>query len=246
MPWRVDCSTKPATSSRVKTLVTSSLGWTPQALRDEVRRCVEDDYHRVEQVGEGPQGAREGKGRPVGFGKRDVLGNHLADHHVKRGDQEERQYHRDRIGDRVGDRNQPEQVLEKGSDGRLGEGAETEGAEGDPQLGGSHHQRDPFHRLEGHPGDPAAGVRPGLDLRATGRDQGELGPDEEGVQAEQADRYREGEAYGQGSLISPVSSFSPSTSILTRSTLSPSIRTTESRTRTVPPSPERSFASTPM
>ena len=77
--------------------------------------------------------------------------------------------------DRVEDR------LQQVRDGRFGDRAERQRADGDAELGGGHHLRQVLQALQDLPGPRGALGRERFDLAAAHGDQGELGADEEAV-----------------------------------------------------------------
>ena len=132
----------------------------------------------------------------------------------------------------VGDAGGLEQALQQVRDGWLADGAEPQRADRDPELGARHHQRDVFHRAQRDARGVGAGGGAGLHHRPAGRDQRELGADEERVREQQRDRDQERE--GLAHRCSPPGPArgggTSARSSRTRSTRRPSSRSTTSRT----------------
>ena len=147
MPSRRDSATKPATSSRVKALVTSSRGSTPTArsvtLANQFSSAIAGRSARTIMR----QRRREDQRRAVGAGERDVLRHHLAEHDVQVADQAERDREGGGVHERLGDADVLERALEEVRDRGLAEVAEAERADRDAELGAGHHQRDVLHRV---------------------------------------------------------------------------------------------------
>ncbi len=96
-----------------------------------------------------------------------------------------------------------ERPLQQVGDGRLGERAQAQRADGDAELGGGEHRGDVGQRVQHGAGALVAGLGERFDLAASDRDHGELGADEEGVAEQQYERDGELE---RGHRVRPSSS----------------------------------------
>ncbi len=202
------------------------LGLDAEGAQQPVAEGVEPAQHRTGERGEAVERRHEQQRRALRGGDGDVLGDHLAEHHV----QEDHERQGDREGDRVQQRlRHPgglQHVLEQVRDGGLGDRAETERAQRDAELRACQHQRQVAQRVQHDLGAPAA-VGQRLDLAAPHADDGELGPDEEGV-AGQEQHGGEQRGDGHAAPCPARSSASGGGTSCTRSTRRPSSSSTVS------------------
>lgn len=134
------------------------------------------------QPGEGDKAGAEPQRGLLRGRHREVLRDHLADDEVEEDDDGERDGVPERMDDLFGDVGRLEDGLQEMRDGRFGDRAERQRADGDAELGGRHHLRQMFEAVEDLAGP--LGVQR-LDLAAAYGDERELGPHEEAVREHQ-------------------------------------------------------------
>ena len=147
-----------------------------------IARAVHQGQHQAKGPAEEQERPRADERHPPGVLERHSLRSELAADDVQKGDERERDRHRDRVqGDGRRDPDRPEQGLDQMGDGRLADPAERDAGDGDAELrsrDGVVHVVDGMGR-EG--GAAPALLHPQVDLGAPHGDQGKLGGDEEGV-----------------------------------------------------------------
>ena len=196
-------------------------------VQQPVGQGVEDADGRAEDLQVDAVGQLEHHGRALGTGDGDVLGHHLAQDHVQEhhDDQAQREAHRG--GHRLG-HVAVQHALEGVGDGRLGDVAQQQRADRDPQLRTGQLLGQVADGVQGATGGPVALVGHGLELGAPAGHQGELHGDEEPVGQQEDDGDEDDpEAHDAGSLPTAAGAVSRrvtmrSRSISTTSTNQPS------------------------
>ncbi len=135
-------------------------GLQPQQSYDAVGGAVERDHRRLEDRHERHHRRAEHEGRSLGTGERDVLRHHLAEHDVQVDHDRQRDRERHRVEQALGHVDRVEHGLEQVRQRRLGDRAERQRRDRDPELGGRHHLGDVLHRAQRGARDPGAGRRP--------------------------------------------------------------------------------------
>ncbi len=175
---------------------------------DPLGRTGRPDSHQPEdlvgQPVEQPDGPRHEPGKPeqrshhqrtgpLGIEEGHRLGSQFAQHDMQHGDDGER--HRDCHSMQGGgvdlNRQTAEQRLDQVGQGRLPDPPQSQGGQGDPQLGGRDIAVERLNGLEGQSSFSVAGSGHLLEPGPPGADQGELGRNEEGVGEDQRQNRQE-------------------------------------------------------
>src|SRR5688572_791642 len=164
----------------------------PEQPEENVRGAVEQPYHRRHHAGESLQGRCDDLAHRLRFDESQRLRSELAEDDVQESDDEER--HTDcrggvRTRRRCGETEDAEQPVDQYSESGLANPAEREGCDRDPEL----RSRDvAVQMLEGALDILRGAIACGshlVDAAAANRNQGELGRDEKGVEADQEENY---------------------------------------------------------
>ena len=161
----------------------------PRDSQEPVGGVVEHRDRIVHQPGEADQRDREPATHRLGIEQRDRLRHQLTEHDVQRSDDGEGDRHRYAVGRYRGQRGgqSAEQPLQQECQARLADPAESQGGEGDPQLGGGDVPVEGLDDPEGQRSFavalPGALLQPGF----AGANEGELGCDEIAVGQDQGE-----------------------------------------------------------
>ena len=161
------------------------LGLDPQQPDHQVGDRVEDYDERLEDRDDRQHERTEDQRGAIGADEGEVLRHHLAEDHMGEDDDRHRDHEGHGVDQALRQRDPFEDRLEQVRNRRFPDRTQPERAEGDAQLGGRHDLTDVLHGPQRKLGRTGAGSDPRLHLRAPGRDQRELGCDEQGVEREQ-------------------------------------------------------------
>ncbi len=173
----------------------------PQEPQDPVLSGVQHRHRGVEDLPEEVEGPGDPQGRLLRSPDRHGLRDELPEEDVEEGDQEERQSHRDRVGDGRPPEGLPgEKRADEPRERRFPQPPEPQARDGDPQLADGKIRVELFH-------DPLRELRPPVpgrgELRQARRahlDDRELRQDEEGVQGQEERRQEQVDDSHRGTI----------------------------------------------
>ena len=221
------------------------LGVDSEQVKAAVGHRIEQAEHRSGHPGEPTEGQRQQHRRPFGVRDGPRLRGHLADDHVQEHHDAHGQHDRHHGGSRLGESRKEEDGRQQVGHGGLGHRTESEGAQGDAELGAGEHEGEFSAAVHGGGGGPAAALGENFKAVSLAGDEGELGGHEEGVEHEQHDgegqrddhrltssSVRAGRLVRPDVTGSPASAGDPSTSTRTDNGTCRSTSATVSRTDT--------------
>ncbi len=176
----------------------------PEAAQERVGGAVEPadgPRHR------GREGALEGLHGPGGRhrdGEREVLGDQLADQHGDERAQQQRDQVRGRRQGRPAHPERRERLAQELPDRRLGEEADGEVGDGDPELGAAELGRQRAQPFEDPCGLPITRLRGALHGGPVDGDEGELGSHEDAAGEHEEEGRQEEQPLGHQEAIVPV------------------------------------------
>ena len=197
VPCSAERRTSDVSSSAERAEASSSCGSTP--IRRRIAFAVP-----LKKVTIGPGGDREAtlegldhlRGRERGR-DRQVLGHQLAEDHRHAGGEDERDRERDRRHGALGHPGGLERPGHEVGDRRLGQEADQQVGDRDPDLRGRELGREVAQRLLDAAGAAVAALGGAVDRRAVDRDEGELGRDERPARHDQREGDQDQKEFDQ-------------------------------------------------